>query len=355
MEVYPGRSLHGIGPYQGRVEPRIARELLSEYTAPGDTVWDPFCGSGTIPLEARLLSRDVVAADVNPYARALTLAKLHAPMVAETSFREIAAAAKLLTRRTARSLPKAPQWVREFFHPRTLAETRILMGEFLRRGQHFNVGCLLGILHHQRRGFLSYPASHMAPYLRTKRFPRDRYPEEYEYRDPICRLEAKVGRMLKHPPPCLTSRFVVARDSVISTPLSPSSVDAVVTSPPYMDDLDYARDSRLRLWFLGVEDYHAVEARELRGLRGFRESMLATLVAMASALKPGAPCILILGDSVRRGTRRDVPQLVADTAAADVGELRFEDSWEEVVATSRRSTTASRSLRTETFLVFRRI
>jgi DNA modification methylase len=37
--------------------------------------------------------------------------------------------------------------------------------------------------------------------------------------------------------------------------LPENSIDAVISSPPYMNALDYGRDNRLRLWFLGVTDY----------------------------------------------------------------------------------------------------
>ena len=71
--------LHQLAPYIGKLKPVIARQLLRRFTAPGDIVLDCFSGSGTIPLEALLLGRRVLAFDTNPYAVTLTRAKLEAP------------------------------------------------------------------------------------------------------------------------------------------------------------------------------------------------------------------------------------------------------------------------------------
>ena len=79
MIPYPGYRLHSIAPYVGKTRPALARDLILQYTRPGELVWDPFCGSGTIALESRILLRNIIASDVNPYAVTLTRAKLHAP------------------------------------------------------------------------------------------------------------------------------------------------------------------------------------------------------------------------------------------------------------------------------------
>ena len=54
-------------------------QLVNDHSRSCQWIWDPFCGSGTIPLKARLQGRHVIASDVNPYACILTKAKLYAP------------------------------------------------------------------------------------------------------------------------------------------------------------------------------------------------------------------------------------------------------------------------------------
>jgi len=75
---------HGLHPYPARMIPQIAHRLIERYSAPYDLVLDPFCGSGTVLTEARLMRshdrpdpdhpRNAVGNDINPLA--LLLAKV---------------------------------------------------------------------------------------------------------------------------------------------------------------------------------------------------------------------------------------------------------------------------------------
>src|SRR4051812_13493862 len=72
-------TLHQLSPYVGKLKSSIARALVKRYSRHGDTIFDPFSGSGAIPLEGLLLGRNVVANDINPYAGVLTQAKMFPP------------------------------------------------------------------------------------------------------------------------------------------------------------------------------------------------------------------------------------------------------------------------------------
>ena len=114
---------HQIAPYIGKLKPVIARQLLRQYTAPGDIVLDCFSGSGTIPLEASLLGRRILAFDSNPYAVTLTRAKLEAPCSLEEANQQLAKRLAAAQARPQCDLSKIPDWVRKFFHPNTLQNT----------------------------------------------------------------------------------------------------------------------------------------------------------------------------------------------------------------------------------------
>ena len=59
---------HGLHPYPARMIPQIARRLMEKYASKGDVVLDPFCGSGTVLVEARLLGLNSIGIDINPLA-----------------------------------------------------------------------------------------------------------------------------------------------------------------------------------------------------------------------------------------------------------------------------------------------
>jgi adenine-specific DNA methylase len=76
-------TLHQLAPYIGKLKTTLASTLISEFSRPGHIVFDPFSGSGVVPLESLLLSRGTIANDVSPYAAVLTRAKLHVPLSEE--------------------------------------------------------------------------------------------------------------------------------------------------------------------------------------------------------------------------------------------------------------------------------
>jgi hypothetical protein len=281
-------TLHQLAPYIGKLKTTLARALIGEFSRPGQVVFDPFSGSGVVPLESLLLGRGTIANDINPYAAALTRAKIHAPThedIAVKRARYYVALAKQLARQRKYKI-SAPLWVQSFFHRRTLVETKILADLLLEDRQWFILGNLLGILHHQRPGFLSYPSSHLVPYLRTKKFPRRKYAELYTYRDVEIRLVRKICRSFKRFSGfdrSLTRRFT--QENVFD--FRPSTrVDIAVTSPPYMNALDYGRDNRLRLWFLGVTDHRSLDQIVPKNPQEFSRLLECLAVLLKRTVRP---------------------------------------------------------------------
>ena len=147
-----------------------------------------------------MAGRRAWANDLNPYAHVLTRGKLEAPLDQKDALQRTLTALDMIEREAGTvDLSSVPDWVKEFFHPDTLREVITAFRLFLRNEDHFLASCLLGILHHQRPGFLSYPASHLVPYLRTEKFPRGSFPEMYGYRDLRSRLLSKVKRAYRRP------------------------------------------------------------------------------------------------------------------------------------------------------------
>ena len=171
-------TFHQLSPYIGKLKSSIAGSLISQFTKAGDLVYDPFSGSGTVALEAWAAGRNVVANDFSPYAALLTRAKLFPYRSLEDALKDIERlSAEAEQVRNKVDLRSVPAWVRRFFHPETLRETLAWTHVLQRHRRWFPLAALLGILHHQRPGFLSFPSSHTVPYLRVKAFPRAKFPE----------------------------------------------------------------------------------------------------------------------------------------------------------------------------------
>ena len=284
-------SIHQLSPYIGKLKSSIASDLIDKYSEPGNLVVDPFCGSGTIPVEAVRKGRRVWAADINPYSQVLTRGKLSAPSF-EDALHQLERCIKAASAEPREDCRRIPAWVRSFFHTETLREAVAFARVCKRRNNYFLLSCLLGILHHQRPGFLSYPSSHLVPYLRDKKYPRDQYPELYGFRPIAPRLKAKVERAYKRPfETCDSFEWLFRRGSVGNLTF-PDSFDALISSPPYMNALDYVRDNRLRLWFTKPE---SLESKESLDASSFRRLISCLGRKIESGLRSDGMCVLVVG------------------------------------------------------------
>lgn len=70
------QGAHSIHPYFGKVDPALATRLIEMYSHQGETVLDPFCGSGTVLHEALLLKRSCLGWDSSPLAVIISASKL---------------------------------------------------------------------------------------------------------------------------------------------------------------------------------------------------------------------------------------------------------------------------------------
>jgi len=73
---YVKSSLHSISPYIGKLRQELANKLINEFSQKKELIFDPFSGSGTIPLEAWINNRNTITVDLNYYAYLLSKAKL---------------------------------------------------------------------------------------------------------------------------------------------------------------------------------------------------------------------------------------------------------------------------------------
>lgn len=345
-------SLHQLSPYIGKMKSSMAAALISAFTERDQTIYDPFCGSGTIALESWASGRRVLANDLSPYAFVLTSAKLLPCSSVEDAILALDSAELRVDKIIGKvDLRQVPKWVRSFYNSETLREAiawcRVLQG----RKSYFLLSCLLGILHHQRPGFLSYPSSHTVPYLREKKFPRHLHPGLYEYRPVRERLEKKVRRALKRAgqfdPNIERGCHMRAADRFLPN----QSVDAILTSPPYMRQLDYGRDNRLRLWFLGSGDWRALD-RSISPQEGrFISTMKRCLKLWRQVLRPSGKCILVLGDTYSRRYGMQLPDLITRLACEEVGGYALTWKHTESIPNNRRVRRGYKGSRSETVLV----
>ncbi len=78
-EKFKGRMLtnltHGLYIYPAKFIPQIPQFCIRQFSEPNDIILDPFCGSGTSLVEALLLHRNAFGLDINPLAQLISKVK----------------------------------------------------------------------------------------------------------------------------------------------------------------------------------------------------------------------------------------------------------------------------------------
>ena len=131
--------------------------LVNRWVGPRTTVLDPFCGSGTTLVEARLLGRPSIDVDLNPLAVAVSRAKLQTVHLQDLSDRLTSLAGEF---RGESEIEDIPDTLFPIFHRRTLARLcylRKALNDHMAEDV-FIRSCILGIMHgkHRRDGTTAY-------------------------------------------------------------------------------------------------------------------------------------------------------------------------------------------------------
>lgn len=276
--------LHRMSPYVGKIKPGMAHWLIKILSKDGETILDPFCGIGTIPLEADLQGRIGIGVDLNPYAFFISKAKFDRNSMEE----QIKWLDSIKIDISKISLDSCSPFMKKFYHPNTLKEIILLRDLFIKEKNYFLLGCLLGIIHGHRPGHLSAVTSLVIPFdPKTKP----------EYKQVISRLKAKIKRMYSDGFPIKTKSKALHADAR-KLPLDNGSVDLVISSPPYFDTLDYVNDNRLRLEFLGYDFDKKEKLKEelIQNKEDYLKEMRKVGLELKRVIKTKGLCVFILGD-----------------------------------------------------------
>lgn len=348
-------SLDSLSPYVGKMRPELVNWIIERFAHCQGTIYDPFSGSGTVLLEGWKKGYRVIGSDLNEYAIVLAKGKLN-PYIDETCAQnELKKYQVNVKRWMGRNKEiQAPEWVSEFYHPETLKEICAWTKVLKYNKEWFLLACLLGILHHQRPGFLSYPSSHGAPYLRINKYPESDYPEMYEYREVYSRLKAKVSRVYRNFPELDYSieRDVYKKDAA-RVRMPEESIGTIITSPPYMKSLTYARDNRLRLWFLGVEDWKSLDKKISPEKNYFYKEMEECFSNWHKMQIKEGRCIMVIGNLETRyqGEKCYMPDVLAQIAAPYYS---LRDAYVDPIPEKRKVVKGETKVKQESVLVFER-
>ena len=249
-----GHSLHEIS-YRACYKPQLPAYFIQKFCKPNAVVYDPFMGRGTTLIEAQLHGHRVIGNDVNPLSKVLTQPRLNPPTLMEIEER-------LQKVNLSTDAAIDPEFL-VFFHEKTLGE---IYGwqTYFQQPQLDTVDAWLQMVACSRltghsKGFFSVYTlpPNLATSVAAQRKINAKRNQQPEYRDTKALILRKSKQLLRHnlPPHFWRDEVpVLLTESADNTPhIADASVDLVVTSPPFLDTVDYAQDNWLRMWFCGIE------------------------------------------------------------------------------------------------------
>ena len=318
-----GHSLHEVS-YRACFKPSLPAFFLERLSRPGDFVLDPFMGRGTTPLEACLRGRVPCGNDVNPLS-----AMLLRPRLCPPTMPEVAARVDALDLSWDGALDED---LLVFFHPTTLRALCGLRAYFLRREAE---GTLDGVDEWLRMVAVNRLTGHSSGFFSVYTLPpnqatsvaaqrrinakREQAPEPRDVAAILLKksraLLADTDTLWRQQGRVLAEMSVLMTGQAASMPRVPSSsVQLVVTSPPFLDVVQYADDNWLRCWFCGI-DAKAVPMTMARSVEAWRSAMAEVFAELYRVVRPGGYVAFEVGE-VRKGKVRLDEHVVPVAAAA---------------------------------------
>ncbi|MFY9412580.1 MAG: DNA methyltransferase [Dethiobacteria bacterium] len=301
-------SLHEVS-YRACFKPQLPRFFITRLTGENDLVYDPFMGRGTTVIEAALLNRVPVGCDINPLSQILTNPRLNPPEIVE-----------IQERLQSIDLQK-PQEIWDdllvFYHPETLRSITNLREYLLKKekyGEIDRVDAWIRMVATNRltghsRGFFSVYTlpPNQAVSVDSQRKINEKRSQTPPWRDVkaiILRKSRSLLRKLKRSEATLLqsifTRTRLITSSADHTPeIQDNTVNLVVTSPPFLDVVDYHQDNWLRCWFNGI-DTGGVNIWHLSNPGAWQEKMTDLFKELKRILVPGGYVAFEVGE-VRNG------------------------------------------------------
>jgi DNA modification methylase len=361
---------HGVHKFPAKFFPELPRYLILKYSTKGDNVLDPMCGSGTVVLEAMLNNRIGIGIDIDPIARLISKVKTTPinPNVLFNAAHELSSQIHEFEN-TVEHQPCIPDfhYRDNWFRPFVLRELAIIndsIGALLAKYQDDNdwndIGDFFRVVLSSIIRDVSNADSHC-----TRTVLRKKVVKTISSGETYTKFSEKLAQQCKS-----MSEFYEVSESLdindvrlpignaIATGLDGESIDLAVTSPPYINAVDYPRTHQLEMYWLGFlgggplshvkrkyigtetvykDEYATLRTSSYETLDPilekifdsdprrsyivfkFFEDMKKQLAETYRLLKPGGTYCLAIGSNLIRGVEVRSDQILSEIAITDIG------------------------------------
>ncbi|MDB5925772.1 MAG: methylase domain protein, partial [Betaproteobacteria bacterium] len=306
-------SIHEVS-YRACFKPQLPAYFIERLSEEDDIIYDPFSGRGTTAVEAALRTRRVIANDINPLSGIFARPRLEVPDVSEIDARLHSIELKKRVR--------SPLDLSMFFHrdtERELLNLRAYLNARRRSRSEDSVDRWIRMVATNRLtghspGFFSVytlpPNQAVSPEGQIRINQRlDQTPSYRDIRELILKKSIqlqsgltaadrdRLRRAAAH------ARFF-EQPAALTRPITADTVQLTVTSPPFLDVVQYAKDNWLRCWFNAL-DAEAIGKRMTisRNVEEWSIVMTSVFAELYRITRPGGWVAFEVGE-IKRGQIR---------------------------------------------------
>ena len=256
-------ATHGIHRYPAKFIPQIPKFCIESYSKPGDTVLDPFMGSGTTLLESYISGRNCYGIDIHPLARLIAKVKItpQDPSKLSDTANELLKRIRDDTQDNSSWVPEIPNRA-HWFKPEVLLELatikkniwsiaegeqkdffKICLSSIIRKVSNSDSDSLIPEVtsFHKKldeQGKTSYDA-----FAKFENVVKNRLIDASD----LWRISLETRERFRKPP-----KIEVVGDDGRAIPLEDSEIDLAVTSPPYASAVHYVSVHKLEMFWLDL-------------------------------------------------------------------------------------------------------
>jgi len=311
-EASTNGATNTIHPYPAKFIPQIPKHFIEQLSNKGDTVYEPFLGSGTTAVEANILGRNAIGNDVNELAILISKVKTtpistKELLTLDNLLNKIYYSIDLLYSGKRNSIVKPDiinldMWFEDF----VINELVIIKEEIEKlRNQDLIDFCFVAL------SGIIIMVSRQDSDTRYVRVPKiinhfDTYHKFSKQLSKLRKIMTASSKLIENG----KSVFKVA-DTRTENIFKENSADLAVTSPPYPNAYDYHLYHKYRLFWLGMNP-HQLRKSEIGAHADyskkngpnefdFMRDMEKCLLNTSKILKPCSYFVLVIGDSILKG------------------------------------------------------
>ncbi len=308
-------GLISFASYLAMYHPSLSDFLIERYSKKNDLIFDPFSGRGTTLYSARLLKRRFVATDLNPYSYILSKARAKIFDV-DKCLEKITEWKTMFLKHQKTYLQKIHESkfedIRNYYSNSTLAQLIFFQEKYgknwkkLDNNATFLLALLAGIMHGPMRkdGTTIYLSVSMPNWVSMAPNYVKKYVKKHQLIKPdvdiFDQLKARFLKYAKYNLNNLIEGDVFLHDA--SKPfnnINNNSIDLTVTSPPYLNIVNYTGNNWLKLWLLGFERKQLSKQIKLADnlkIKEYKAFMIKFLNNLYPKMKSKARVCLVVGD-----------------------------------------------------------